>query len=97
MKTIAVVFLISLMCFSACKKATNTVDATVVRDCTGVYVQVSGEDYFVCNYKKLNKYSDGDMVKVEFTRISTCQSDQVVCLMLHPSVATIDVGYIEMR
>jgi hypothetical protein len=97
MKTTVVIFLMALMSFGACKKSTNTVDAIVVRDCTGVYLQMNGEDFFVCNYKKLSKYEDGEKVKAAFSTISSCQSDQVVCLMLHPSAGTIDVSYIEKR
>lgn len=82
MKTSVVIFLIALMSLSACKKPSDTVDALVMRDCTGVYLQMNGEDFLVCNYKKLNKFEDGDKVKAAFTNISSCQSDQIVCMML---------------
>lgn len=97
MKTILVIFLMALISFGACKKSANTVDAIVIRDCTGVYLQMNGEDYFVCNYKKLNKFEDGEKVKAEYTMVSSCNSDQVVCMMFHASAGTIDVSTIEKR
>ncbi len=69
----------------------------VVRDCTGIYLQLDEKDYEVCNTIKVASYSYGDTVKVLFNRIERCTLPSLgpVCQMVHPNEGSIEVIEIE--
>jgi hypothetical protein len=92
MKTIAVILLSALL-FGSCEK--NCKSMLVVRDCTGTYLRDDGKDYHVCNVGKLSKFSDGETVDATYHVISSCNSDEVVCMMLHPNQGWIEVDSVK--
>ena len=83
--------LIFLMC--ACHKQ-EMQKAVIVRDCTGVYLQMNGQDFFVCNREKLDKYEDGEDVSVSVESLKSCDNNFAACLMLHPSAGFVKVKQI---
>lgn len=74
-----------------CKKNDPSVEATVTRDCTGTYVQIKGQDYMVCNYKKLQNFNEGDKILIAYTPIETCNSDQIVCMMFRQHSGIVEI------
>ena len=81
-----------LLCFItvcssfSCKKATNA-NATVVKNCTGVYLQINTSNYKVCNKEILNNYEGGEKVNASFriANDNTCKAkDDVICMMAFP-------------
>ncbi len=84
-------FLIILVIAAACAK---TKTATVVRDCTGVYLNMNGKDYRVCNIEKISNYKHGQEITVSYKLVSSCDgtaNDQPVCFMLHEYESWIEV------
>ncbi len=84
--------LILVMSWS-CKKE-NKVNMTVVRDCTGTYLQKDGKDYHVCNLEKVKNFDDGTKVTASYKRLKECKGsgiDQIVCLMYHQNEGWIEV------
>lgn len=57
----------------------------VVKDCTGIYVQIEGKDYQVCNEGILADYEDGSKINGSFQKVETCPdfADKIVCMMYH--------------
>lgn len=81
----------------ACVK-NNLINAKLVRDCTGTYLEIGGKDYQVCNLEKVNSFTNGAQVEVAFHKISGCNGsamDAVVCMMLHASEGWIEIEKIK--
>jgi hypothetical protein len=94
MKRIIITF-VSICCLLviSCKKERNQ-RVSVVKDCTGTYLQLDGKDYHVCNIEKTDAFQDGTLVTASFKKISDCTgkaSTQIVCMMSHPSEGWIEV------
>lgn len=89
--------ILCILTFSQCKKELDQT-ATIIRDCTGVYLRIQGEDFQVCNIEKVVSYKNGDVVKVDFSRIKECKGtakDVVVCYMLHENQGWVQVHQIQ--
>lgn len=79
-------FTLLLMLLFVAASCTKTTKAMVVRDCTGVYLQMNGKDYRVCNIEKISNYKHGQEINASYKEISSCDgtaNDQPVCFMLH--------------
>lgn len=95
MKQLLLIITVSSLAFS-CRKNSMT-SATVVEDCTGIYLQVDGKDWRVCNRSVMNGFNDGDKVQADFLLQSECNSNEVVCMMVHPMEGHIKVNKIRKR
>ncbi|MES2799405.1 MAG: hypothetical protein V4638_05265 [Bacteroidota bacterium] len=77
----------------------KSVEAKVVRDCTGVYVRIDEKDYLVCNKSKLVNFENGDLVLVksnETDNIDECEGkNDIVCMMYHEHAAVVTVSSIK--
>ena len=97
MKRIALsTFAFSLLMLVACNKQINH-KATVVRDCTGVYLRVNEKDYHVCNVDKLSSFPDGSLVNARFERKKDCRQEEekMVCKMYHQNEGWIEVTLVK--
>ena len=92
-KTIFIATTVALFTLFACKKVKNET-MTVVRDCTGTYLQFNGKDYNVCNLEKVSSFPDGASVIATFRKIKNCTS-RTVCLMYHENEGWIQVEKIK--
>ncbi len=92
---IAILFLILLQ-FSCCKKA-GTIEATVHHECTGAYLIISDKEYYVCSYKKLDDFNDGQVVKITYEMAAECygEYDRIRCAMVYPCDGSIRIKHIE--
>jgi hypothetical protein len=96
--------LIGFFCFASLAallfsfEKSKCVKGTIIRDCTGTYLQIDQKDYRVCNPKKVEFISDGAAVKASYKLIQTCEKDTVKkasCLMFHESAGVIEVTKIK--
>ncbi len=90
-RTVFTCLLFFLLVAVSCGKTTN---ATVVRDCTGVYLNFDGKDYRVCNIEKISNYKHGQEIKASYKKLSSCDgtaNDQPVCFMLHEYESWIEI------
>lgn len=87
------VFLFAAACFfSACNKSKHaTIEAQVIRNCSGTYLSIDTKNYQVCNEKILKKYNEGDQVKVAYHTIAECNSLGVACAMYFQNEGLIEV------
>lgn len=91
-----------LLAFAAysCKKVpTGPITAVVVKDCTGVYLRINGDDYHVCNEDELKKLKDGDKITTNYRKLSKCAAanDRIVCMMLHENKGWIEVQTVKAQ
>jgi len=86
------ILVLSSFLLAGCKK--NNKMATVIKNCTGYYLRVDGKEYRVCNYMKLNAYSHGISIEVNFKEIKKCDSDQIACQLAYPYESDIRVTYV---
>ena len=96
-KLIYILTAVFLLALVACKKTSNGT-MTVVKDCTGTYLNFEGKDYHVCNPEKISSFSDGAIVKATFKKLKECDGsakDMVVCMMMHDNEGWIDVEEIK--
>ncbi len=95
MKKFATLLLVPiLLLLGACKSIqSEPVEAMVISDCTGVYLQIEGLDYLVCN-QNLVKSKVGQSVKVSFEKISECPEfkNKAVCLMYHKNEGLVRIS-----
>lgn len=93
LQIVAVLFLI--VSVSSCKKKINK-DVTVIRDCTGTYLEFKDQDYKVCNWDKVEDYGDGDKVQASFKKIDSCDDPNTFnCEMYHEYKSWIKVTKIK--
>lgn len=92
------ILFILIATFSGCKKQDNAksfTDATVVIDCTGVYLRMNQKDYRVCNEEKVSSFDNGTKVVASFTTIKECPNEKIpICYMLHMYEGWINVNAI---
>ena len=87
--------LLALPCLLLISCRKEKVDnATVIKNCTGTYLQIDGDNYQVCNDTKLDAYKQGDLVDASFKHINDCDAlaGHTICHMAFPSE-----GWIEVR
>jgi hypothetical protein len=77
------IFCILTFLFFSCKKDVTNGNATIVRNCTGTYLRIDGNDYLVCNSEKLKSFSDESSVSVSYETIESCDQNGVVCMMYY--------------
>lgn len=92
------IFLVSMIFFflSACAKERNKT-VTVVRDCSGTYLEFNEKDYHVCNPEKVSSFANGDVVTATFEKIDECNGsakDAIVCELYHKNEGWIKVSKI---
>ncbi len=82
-KIIFILFSIVILTALSCKKEKN-VNAIVVKDCTGIYLNIGGSDYAVCNAELILQKSDGDAVTVTYKPSKLdCTGQYVSCTTKH--------------
>lgn len=84
---------IAAIMVSACNKSKGP-NATVIRECAGVFLKIDGKDYNVCNSDKLKRYPAGARIHVGYNHISECANpdyDAPLCLVGYPSEGWIEI------
>ncbi|SOD14629.1 hypothetical protein SAMN06297358_1670 [Pedobacter xixiisoli] len=77
----------TLVLFLSCKKE-NFTNATIIKNCTGTYLQVLDKEYMVCNIKKTAPFSNGQKVLANYSLIKECKDESFrgpVCAMYYPN------------
>ena len=69
----------------------------IIRDCTGVYLDVDGKDYQICNADKVKGYKENTEIKVVYEITEKCKEfdGKAVCMMYHPKEALIRIKEIK--
>ena len=85
MRNILILSGLTVLFYTSSCATVSGVEAIVVRDCTGTYVRIDEKDYLVCNINLLEKYNEGDTVRVRFSRIDKCPEldSAITCMMYH--------------
>ena len=84
--TLTTLFTLALSSCSTIIKHDRLFTGTIVRNCTGTYIQIEGkEDYLVCNAEKLSEKKDGEVVSVVYDYEKTCKEleNKATCMMYH--------------
>jgi len=83
----------------SCEKERNQ-PATIVRDCTGTYLQIDSKDYQVCNVSKTETFEADELVIATFKIVGECIDPDYVnpdCKMLHHFEDWIEVQKIKKK
>lgn len=70
------------------------VKAEFIKDCTGSYLRMDGNDYKICNTQNTESYEHNDVVNASIRKIKECGNsspDVMTCKMYHAYVANIEV------
>jgi hypothetical protein len=88
-----ILFALPLLFLLSCQKE-KADNAMVLKNCTGVYLQIDGKNYQVCNDEKLNAYKQGDLIDASFRHIDDCDAlaGRTVCAMAFPNEGWIEVA-----
>lgn len=82
----------------ACSKDKLEQDITVVKDCSGSYLKIDGEDYLICNHDIVENHEDGAIVDASYEIVVDCPSTNdtsFVCMLYHQHEGLILVSSIE--
>jgi hypothetical protein len=72
--------------------------AKIVRNCTGTYLRVAGENHLVCNAEILNDWEDNKTVKVQTRNLTTCAPpDGEICALYFDYKNVVEITQIKMR
>lgn len=74
----------ALAIFFAFSCSRHKVKATVVKDCSGVYLRINFKDHLVCNDEMLSNIPDNGIIAVDFHKENNCISYETVCMLYHP-------------
>lgn len=75
----------------ACKKE-KIKNVTIIKDCSGVYIQKNNEDYLVCNDDLLENYNTGDELNVTYKKIDNCNfENKFFCMMVHAHEGVVEI------
>lgn len=87
-------FLVALM-MSSCSKVYRT--GTIVRDCTGTYLQLNNMDYLICNTSMTASFQEGSSITVKFNSKSCSQGNEniILCELYHKSAGSIEITEIK--
>ena len=78
-----ILFFATSLVVTSCQKHTR--NATVVRDCTGTYIQLGIKEHLVVNPETLASFSDDAEIRVEYEKASQSDVDNgIVCELYHP-------------
>ena len=68
---------------SSCTKYDRS--AVVIKDCTGVYIEVDKKHHKVCNKEILEHVPHSKEISVSYQFVNSCEShsDDAICLMYH--------------
>ncbi len=82
-------------CFPAKKKSVD--NATVVRDCTGTYLQIKGDDFQICNEEIATSFDDGAQVSAVYRERKNCPAleGKIICALVHSAEGWVEVKEIE--
>ena len=94
MKTRFTLLFISFFYLLACTK-TDFRKATVIRDCTGTYLQINSDDYFVSNPHLLSNIESGKVIEVNYKLTSLCDDGAIHCAMLHEKKGCVKIEKIK--
>ncbi len=75
-----------------CAKFNKSV--TIIKDCTGTYLQLNGKDYHVCNTEKTDNLANGTKVNATFTKVNNC-NDNSNCNIVHENEGWIKIKKIK--
>ena len=70
------------------------VKAEFIKDCTGSYLRMDGNDYKICNTENTASYEHNDVIYASIQKVKECtatSTDIMTCKMYHAFVATIEV------
>lgn len=91
-KTLPITVIVLLFTLFSCNKEQYQ-NMTVVKDCSGTYLQIDGKDFHVCNEEKLSSFSSGTNVTASFKKIDNCMAlaEKCVCKIYHKNEGWIEV------
>mgnify|MGYP007014088180 CR=1 FL=1 len=92
MKTLIFTLTIILsLIFGSCSKMNNK-KMTVIKDCTGTYLEYRNKDYHVCNIEITDSFETGTKVRASFIEIENCSGNAgALCEMGHANEGWIKV------
>lgn len=90
MKSFIVLLICCFLSLFSCEKSGEN-NATIIRNCTSVYLRIDGKEYKVCNQDKLTSYIHGISVTATYRKIKNCNESTNVCLMAYPNDGLIKV------
>ncbi|MCC7050772.1 MAG: hypothetical protein IT239_03210 [Bacteroidia bacterium] len=67
---------------TSCKK--TSYEMTIIRNCTGTYVNYDNADHLVNNREKLVEYNDGQKINGKVEIVTTYDERGAVCAMYYP-------------
>lgn len=94
-KTAVLIFL--AFALAACTKEKNEM-ATIIKNCTGVYIQVEGKNFLVCNEEIFADFNNGSSKRVVFKRVKNCnykKEKEVQCMMYFQHEGKVEVLEVE--
>ncbi|MEO5943889.1 MAG: hypothetical protein ABIP30_02715 [Ferruginibacter sp.] len=94
MKTILYIIIFCLLqVLVSCKKDSNT-NGIIIKDCTGTYLRLNGNDYKVCNLEKITSFLSDTNVRVTFKQLQGCDGSgnfTPTCYLLHQYIGWVEI------
>lgn len=95
MKIIGLILILTFLIFS-CKKEVNSRKMTVIKNCTGLYLEFKDENFKVCNRELLDNFENNEKVRASFKILSECQiPSPFVCEMFFDFKEDVEVTSIK--
>ena len=72
--------------------------AKIIRNCTGTYLQIAGNNYLVCNADILNEWKENKKVKVQTRILTTCPAPEgEICALYFEYKEIVQITRIKMK
>ncbi len=86
--------ILSIFLLSSCSEVL-TMQGTIYRDCTGVYIRKGNVDYLVCNEMKIKPRMKAPAFEVTYKLVEQCRDTAWRCVIYHPNAGSIVVKKIK--
>jgi hypothetical protein len=78
---------------AGCTKEKNEM-VTIVKNCTGVYIQIEGKHFLVCNEEVFANIDNGSSKRIVFKKVKSCKAKndkEIVCTMYFQHEGKVEV------
>lgn len=87
-------YIILLLSLFSCSKNEN--DAILIKDCTGAYLRIDNEDFYITNYEIVDHIESSTHLNVDFKNKKESEQKFIaICMMHHETAGVIEITKIK--
>ena len=87
-------YIILLLSLFSCSKNEN--DAILIKDCTGAYLRINNQDFYITNYEIVDNIETNTYINANFKNKKESEQKFIaICMMHHETAGVIEITKIK--